>query len=57
MVDGQAPIGKTPMAGLRLPDATRRRVEASRQPDRPSFSEAVRRLIDKGLLSVDDDTA
>jgi hypothetical protein len=48
--------GKTPSIGLRLTPEKRRQVEewAARQPDKPSFSEAVRRLIDRGLLSEDD---
>ncbi len=53
---GRPPIGKTPMAGLRLSAAKRRQIEdwAAQRDDRPSFSEAVRRLIDRGLLSGDD---
>jgi hypothetical protein len=45
------------MVGMRLSPAKRREIEewAAKQPDKPSFSEAVRRLIDLGLLSGSDD--
>jgi hypothetical protein len=53
---GRPATGKDPMIGLRLSPEKRREIEewAARQPDKPSFSEAVRRLIDRGLLSEDD---
>jgi hypothetical protein len=53
---GRPATGKDPLVALRLSPAKRREVEewAARQPDKPSFSEAVRRLIDRGLLSEDD---
>jgi hypothetical protein len=44
------------MVGLRMSKATRVAVKkwASTQHDNPSFSEAVRRLIDIGLRSLDE---
>jgi hypothetical protein len=50
---GRKPTGKTPRVGMRLTPEKRREIEewAARQPDKPSFSEALRRLIDLGLLS------
>jgi hypothetical protein len=48
---GRPATGKTPMIGMRLAPETRKAVEAwaRKQADTPSFSEAVRRLIDRGL--------
>jgi hypothetical protein len=45
------------MAGVRLSPEKRLEVEewAAQQGDKPSFSEAVRRLIDLGLLFGSDD--
>jgi hypothetical protein len=53
---GRPATGQDPLVALRLSPEKRREVEewAARQPDKPSFSEAVRRLIDRGLLSEDD---
>jgi hypothetical protein len=53
---GRPPTGKTPTIGLRLTPEKRRQVEewAARQKDKPSLSEAIRRLIDRALLSEDD---
>jgi hypothetical protein len=50
---GRPATGKDPMVGVRMPPEKRREVEewAAAQPDKPSFSEAIRRLIDLGLLS------
>ena len=44
------------MVGLRMSKATRVAVKkwASTQHDKPNFSEAVRRLIDIGLRSLDE---
>jgi hypothetical protein len=44
------------MVGLRMSKATRAAVKkwASSQPDKPNFSEAVRRLIDIALESLDE---
>ncbi len=55
---GRPATGRNPMAGVRLSPEKRREVEewAAQQGDKPSFSEAVRRLIDLGLLfGADDD--
>jgi hypothetical protein len=53
---GRPATGKDPMIGVRVPPEMRREIEAwaARQPDSLSFSEAVRRLINRGLLSPDD---
>jgi hypothetical protein len=53
---GRPATGKDPLVALRLSPEKRREIEewAEQQPDKPSFSEAVRRLIDRGLLSEDD---
>jgi hypothetical protein len=53
---GRPATGKDPLVALRLSPEKRREIEewAVQQPDKPSFSEAVRRLIDRGLLSKDD---
>jgi hypothetical protein len=50
---GRKPTGKTPRVGMRLTPEKRREIEewAARQPDTPSFSEALRRLVDLGLLA------
>ena len=44
------------MVGLRLSQETRAAVKkwAASQRDKPNFSEAVRRLIDIGLKSLDE---
>ena len=51
---GRPATGRDPMIGLRLAPEARAAVEAwaKRQPDRPSFSEAVRRLIELGLRAA-----
>jgi hypothetical protein len=48
---GRPPTGMDPMVGVRMPPAKRKEIAkwAAAQPDRPSFSEAVRRLVDIGL--------
>jgi hypothetical protein len=48
---GRPATGKTPTIALRAPDEFRTSVEkwASRQSDRPSLSEAIRRLVELGL--------
>jgi hypothetical protein len=53
---GRPATGRDPLVALRLSPEKRREIEAwaARQDDKPSFSEAVRRLIDRGLLSPDD---
>ncbi len=50
---GRPATGQDPLVALRLSPEKRGEVEewADTQPDKPSFSEAVRRLIDLGLLS------
>jgi hypothetical protein len=42
------------MAGVRLSPEKGHEIEewAAKQPDKPSFSEAVRRLVDRGLLTA-----
>jgi hypothetical protein len=54
---GRPATGQDPAVAVRLSPAKRREVEewAAKQPDKPTFSEAVRRLIDLGLLSGDGD--
>jgi hypothetical protein len=46
-----AATGRTPMASLRLPRLLRLRIDLWRaaQGDKPGFSEAVRRLVEKAL--------
>jgi hypothetical protein len=53
---GRPATGQDPLVALRLSPGKRQQVEAwaAAQPDKPSFSEAVRRLIDMGLLSAED---
>jgi hypothetical protein len=53
---GRPVTGHDPMVGLRLSQESRAAVKkwASSQPDKPNFSEAVRRLIDIGLKSLDE---
>lgn len=53
---GRKPIGKTPRVGMRLSPAKRHEVEewAAAQPDKPTLSEALRRLVDRGLSSEAD---
>jgi hypothetical protein len=48
---GRPATGVTPMIGVRLSAGSRKAVEkwALQEPDQPSLSEAVRRLIDLGL--------
>jgi hypothetical protein len=50
---GRPATGQDPAVAVRLSPAKRREVEewAAQQSDKPTFSEAVRRLIDLGLLS------
>jgi hypothetical protein len=53
---GRPATGRDPLVALRLSPEKRREIEAwaARQNDKPGFSEAVRRLINRGLLSPDD---
>jgi hypothetical protein len=53
---GRPATGHDPMVGLRMSKAKRVAVKkwASTQHDKPNFSEAVRRLIDIGLKSLDE---
>jgi len=53
---GRPATGHDPMVGLRMSKETRAAVRkwASTQHDKPNFSEAVRRLIDVGLKSLDE---
>lgn len=48
---GRPRTGITPAVGLRLSLDVRRKVErwAARQPDKPTLSESIRRLLDKAL--------
>jgi Arc/MetJ-type ribon-helix-helix transcriptional regulator len=48
---GRPPTGVTPMIGVRLSKSARAEIErwAKAQEDRPSLSEAIRRLIDQSL--------
>jgi hypothetical protein len=48
---GRPKTGALPMVGMRFAPEARKAVEAwaKRQPDKPTFSEAVRRLIERGL--------
>ena len=48
---GRRPTGKEPMLAFRAPPAFTAEVEAwaKRQPDRPSRSEALRRLVEMAL--------
>ena len=48
---GRPPIGKDPMLAFRAPPTFTAEVEAwaKRQPDRPSRSEALRRLVEMAL--------
>jgi hypothetical protein len=53
---GRPATGRDPAVALRLSPEKRREIEAwaAEQDDQPGFSEAVRRLIDRGLLSEDE---
>jgi hypothetical protein len=53
---GRPATGHDPMVGLRMSKDTRAAIKkwASTQHDRPNFSEAVRRLIEIGLKSLDE---
>jgi hypothetical protein len=48
---GRPATGRDPIVGLRVPQETRDKIErwARRQPDEPTLSEAIRRLIEIGL--------
>jgi hypothetical protein len=48
-----------PMVGVRMSPESRKAVEAwaDTQPDKPSLSEAIRRLVDRGLDSARVETA
>ena len=48
---GRPATGKTPTIALRAPDEFRTSVEkwAAKQSDRPTLSEAIRRLVELGL--------
>lgn len=51
-IRGRPKVGKTPIHALRLPDDLRHRVDgwiADQPPPQPSRSEAIRRLVEKGL--------
>lgn len=52
---GRKPTGRDPVRQLRMPDALVAEVMgwAKRQADRPTFSEAVRRLVAKALAWQD----
>ena len=51
---GRPASGVTPMIGVRLSLSKRKAIEAwaNAEPDKPSLSEAVRRLLELGLESV-----
>lgn len=51
---GRPPTGITPIVGLRLPPQVRAKIEqwAGQQDDKPTLSEATRRLIDVGLAAA-----
>jgi hypothetical protein len=53
---GRSPTGVRPIAGIRLSNETRAAVKrwAASQRDKPTFSEAVRRLIDVGLKALNE---
>jgi len=48
---GPPATGKTPITGVRLAPDLRRQIEAwaERQHDRPSLSEAIRRILERGV--------
>jgi hypothetical protein len=48
---GRPATGKDPMIGLRAPPELRKAIEAwaSQQEDTPGLSEAIRRLVERGL--------
>jgi hypothetical protein len=50
---GRPATGVTPMMGVRVSEDLRGRIEswAHGRPDKPSLSEAIRRLIELGLRS------
>lgn len=52
---GRPPTGVTPMVGVRLSPEVRRSIEdwAARQPDEPSLSEAIRRLVEMGIATAE----
>jgi hypothetical protein len=56
---GRPATGRDPMIGLRASPKLRRQIEAwaKRQDDKPSLSEAMRRLIEAGLRDNDADGA
>jgi len=51
---GRPATGVDPLVGVRMPPASRKAVEAwaKQQPDGPSLSEAIRRLVDIGLAAA-----
>jgi hypothetical protein len=51
---GRPPTGITPIVGLRLPPQVRAKIEqwAGQQDDKPTLSEATRRLIDAALIAA-----
>jgi len=53
---GRPATGHDPMVGLRMSKETRAAVKkwAASQSDKPTFSEALRRLIDIGLKSLNE---
>jgi hypothetical protein len=51
---GRPATGRDPVTAIRLPEDLRVRVEAwaAKQPDTPSRSEAIRRLVEHGLVAA-----
>lgn len=51
---GRPATGRDPLFGFRIPVETMAEIEAwaAQQPDKPSRSEAVRRLLDAGLKAL-----
>ena len=52
---GRKPTGKTPVTNFRLPPEKRRQVEEYAKKRGISYSDALRELIDIGLLNADSD--
>lgn len=50
---GRKPTGKTPVTNFRLPPEKRRQVEAYAKKRGLSYSDALRELIDIGLMNAD----
>jgi hypothetical protein len=50
---GRPATGRDPIVGVRMAQDARQAVEAwaAMQPDKPSLSEAIRRLVERGLAS------